>query len=126
MISKRLHPASFSNVNSQLASKANVAQEAWIALTLQNSWVNFGGATETAAYFKDTLGNVRLKGLIKSGTLQTTVFELPLNYRPAQALWYPVAVNGGVGTVSISSTGLVKVDTGNNTYVSLAGISFRT
>jgi len=64
-----------------------IEQEAWIAPALQNGWVDQGGGTTPAGYYKDTLGIVHLRGHIITGTFVdgTLLFTLPVGYRPSYA-----------------------------------------
>ena len=57
--------------------KANITQEAWISATLLNGW------TGTLRYYKDSLGSIRVVGLISGGvtTGGTVIFNLPSGYR---------------------------------------------
>jgi hypothetical protein len=55
----------------------------------QGAWVNYdngltvpGGGTQRDAGFYRHLGHVYLFGVVKSGTSGTTVFTLPVGYRP--------------------------------------------
>ena len=100
---------------------------AWIAPTLVNSWVDFGSSYETAGYQKESNGTIRLKGKVKSGTVayQTAVFTLPAGFRPSLIQTFPVCSNGAFGIVTVETDGVVSVVVGNNTYVSLDGISFK-
>lgn len=102
----------------------------WISPTLGNSWVNFGGSYTTAGYYKDNEGIVRLRGVIKNGTLSTAIFTLPVGFRPA-AQHYFISVGGaGLSAVLVGSDGVVQVGayiaSGTNAYVSLDQISFST
>ena len=56
--------------------------EDWNAPSLINSWVNYGGAYDTAGYYIDPYGVVHLKGALKTGTSGTVAFVLPTGYRP--------------------------------------------
>lgn len=61
--------------------------EAWIAPTLLNSWVqvattNGYGTSAPLGFFKDPTGIVRLRGRLRGGTSLTTAFTLPPGYRP--------------------------------------------
>src|SRR5262245_8049839 len=48
----------------------------------QNGWQNYApGSFETAGYYKDIFGVVRLKGYVTAGTA-ARVFTLPAGYRP--------------------------------------------
>lgn len=130
MISKRLHPASFSNVNSQLAQKANIAQEAWIVPTLLNSWVNNSDGESPVGYFKDTFGIVHLRGCLKGGT-GGTIFILPTGYRPAKTFRHATVTNLAtpqniiVDMNSFYGYGYVVASTISASYVYLDGITFK-
>jgi hypothetical protein len=93
--------------------------------TLINSWVNLGGGADVAGYFKDASGAVRLRGVIKSGTIPGTAFTLPAGFRPSATVYYPCWSNSAFGGVNISPNGDVGVINGSNVSVSLAGISFK-
>lgn len=100
--------------------------EAVIAPTLLNSWVNSGGSSQTAGYWKDPFGDVHLQGLIKDGTVGTSAFTLPLGYRPTKNETFAVIANGSANFVGVNSDGTVPISvTASNVYVSLAGITFR-
>ncbi len=107
------------------------ASEAWTAATLVNSWVNFGSGYNTAAFFKDPIGIVHLRGLIKGGTTTagTLLFTLPAGYRPAATEYFNVqAISGStyvIGRVDVFSNGQVQFQTGANTALSLDGLTFR-
>lgn len=106
----------------------------WSSISLQNSWVNYGGASySTAQYTKSSDKIVTVRGLIKNGTTtkNTTIFTLPVGYRPTKSLVFMTAgSNPGEipARIDILSDGIVRVATENgaigNTFLSLAGISF--
>lgn len=116
-------------VNStQLDLKANKAQEAWIAPTLLNGWVNAGGFG--TAYFKDEFGFVHLKGLVSSGSLGVTVFTLPEGYRPAISTpissVYRSGGTYGSYSVNINTDGTIFLfGTAGTTWNALNNISFK-
>ena len=97
----------------------------WLTPTLGNGWVNFGGGFQNAAYRRD--GNVvRLKGLIKSGTIGAGAFTLPAGYRPG-GTHMASAVDGSntpAARVDVAPGGQVTPQTGNNAFISLDGITF--
>lgn len=99
---------------------------AWVTPTFQNSWVNYGSGYNDAKYRKDALGYVNIKGLVKSGTISTTlpIFTLPAGYRPAQRYLFNAQSNGALGRVDVDTDGKVIPLTGNNAWVSLDGIRF--
>jgi len=111
----------------------------WIAPTLLNSWVNYGnGIVGDAGYYKDALGRVHIKGVIKDGTAtaSTVLFQLPAGYRPG----HEVVCNVRASNTTESAEGAARVDIetdgdvviiggdvsgfGTGCYVSLDGISF--
>ena len=106
--------------------KANKVQEAWITPTLINGWVSFGGAEDGPTYYKDDLGNVKLRGVVKSGTLSVSIFKLPIGYRPAKNKYCPVISNNVPGFVLIDpSGGVIPLAGTSNTFVALDSISFK-
>ncbi|UYL94005.1 putative tail fiber protein [Geobacillus phage vB_GthS_PK3.6] len=101
----------------------------WIAPTLLNGWSNFGSGYEGAAYYKDALGFIRLKGVIKGGTMGAAAFVLPIGYRPPARKMFAVATSGGMGRVDIDTSGnviIVVFGSASNGYVNLDGIVFNT
>jgi len=106
--------------------------DAWIPPTLLNSWVNFGGASVNAAYYRQLLPGmdppnyrVYLRGLVKSGVAQT-IFTLPTGYRPSGDLFFGTESGSAYGRIKIDSAGNVAQDVGATTDVSLSGITFDT
>lgn len=104
-----------------------VADSGYIAMTLLNSWVNFGGAYSTARYRK-VGGWVELTGLIKSGTTTsaTVIANLPAGYRVASQRMFPAITSSYVFAVlEAKTTGDISVASAlNNTYLSLDGIRY--
>ncbi len=94
-------------------------------VTYTNSWVDFGSSNHPVGYYRDMLGFVHLRGLAKSGTVNTAMFTLPAGYQPTKELRFVVISNGALGYLTISNAGVVTLVTGNNTYVSLEGIIFQ-
>ena len=106
--------------------KANKVQEAWITPTLTNGWVAFGGAEDGPTYYKDDFGNVKLRGVVKSGTLSVSMFKLPIGYRPAKNKYFAVISNNVPGFVLIDPYGRVIPHAGtSNVFVALDSISFK-
>lgn len=102
----------------------------YIAPTLGNSWVNYGGIYNTAGYFKDACGVVHIRGLIKSGTLTATAFTLPAGYRPAARMILSTAAGTGGsdvhGRLDIDASGNVMPISGGNDYFSLQASFYAT
>lgn len=97
----------------------------FIAPTLLNSWVNFGGGFNDAGYLKDFSGTVHLRGLVKNGVIGNAIFQLPAGYRPANEELQITISNGALGRVDIYPSGDVGATSGSNAWFSLDGITFR-
>jgi len=94
----------------------------------QNSWVNDGTAGRgVAGYWKDPFGFIHLKGVIKSGAINTTAFTLPPGYRPPEYRIYPAALTDATfGRVDVNTDGSVTIRTAvAANSISLDGIYFR-
>jgi hypothetical protein len=100
----------------------------WVAITaFSNSWENFGGTYLNAAYCKDGNGFVHIRGVIKSGTNETTAFTLPAGYRPTSDTIFAVNETGpSHARVIVYSDGKVepKSAAGTSVSISLDGINF--
>ena len=92
----------------------------------QNSWVNFTAGYSTAAFRKDSLGYVHLKGSVKSGTLDTICFTLPTGYRPNEIIIPPGSGNtGNVSTLNqIDTIGQLQIFSSQNILCGLDGVTF--
>lgn len=86
--------------------------EAWTAVTFSGTFANFGSGFATAAYRRNALNEVFVKGLVTSGTAGGTIFPLPPGYRPlenqpfAQDQFNGVATNS-LAVVTVNSNGNV-------------------
>ncbi|MBD2037669.1 hypothetical protein H6F76_22175 [Leptolyngbya sp. FACHB-321] len=104
--------------------ESSLQQEDWQTPTLQNGWVNYSKAYNAPAYFKDSLGIVHLKGLVRAGS--GNIFTLPAGWRPASRELHAVATHPGeMGRIDVLTNGQVFMVKGNNTWISLDGITFR-
>ena len=98
------------------------ATQAYQTPTLQNSWVNYGGAEATVQYYKDQIGIVHIKGTVKDGTytVGTEIFTIPTGYRPAETHLFAQNNSGSFGCVAVAANGVVYVSSASsNTYLSL-------
>lgn len=101
-------------------------QEPWQSLTLQNGWVNFGGAYAPARYCKDSFGLVIIEGIIRNGTAGAIVATLPTAYRPQYQLAFQTAANDGVqGRFIVGTNGAITHLNGATTGTFLIGIHYR-
>lgn len=108
--------------------------EGWKALPFTNGWSNYGGAWETAAYRKDQLGIVHLRGLVTraAGPPQGAIAVLPVGYRPQRNRVFVVHTGEApyqVGRVDAQPDGLITWSSGavgETDYTSLETVAFDT
>lgn len=102
-----------------------IAQEGWKTPALLNGWVNYGGTYNAAGYFKDSMGIVHLRGLVRNGTA-ADIFKLPAGYRPPRRELQAVQTHPNViGRLDILSDGRVYMSKGDKLWFSLDGVTFR-
>lgn len=68
-------------VNGATVTVQQVTDTGWLSPAFVNGWVDFGVPWSPCQYRKLN-GIVYMRGLAKSGTLNTTLFTLPAGYRP--------------------------------------------
>jgi len=115
-----------------------IEQENWIVPTLVNGWVNYSKSNgyNPAGFFKDKMGVLLLRGLIKRPGLgpfgyaswpSLRLFTLPVGYKPAFREFLTSARDPvGIGSrIDIASNGEVHVMVGSGGWTSLDGITFR-
>ena len=92
-----------------------------------NGWLNYDVTYNSAAFRKDALGYVHLKGLVRSGGVGSDIFVLPVGYRPAlRAIFAGLnASNNAVGRIDVLPTGNISPQLTSNSWVSLEGITFK-
>lgn len=107
------------------------APEAWHLVggtgepAFTNGWQNSPGY-QPAAFYKDKAGIVRLRGIIRSGTIAQAAFTLPAAYRTtAPELTIPAVSQSAYGQVNLPASGAVIPQVGNPANFSLDGVSFR-
>jgi hypothetical protein len=94
------------NVVVPIDGRTILSGESWHTATLQNSWVNYGGGFANASYRKMPDGRIEIKGLVKNGTLNTSIFTLPAGYRPSESrIFTAVQGNNGVVRLNVASGG---------------------
>lgn len=121
----------FGNINERM--RRFEAPGIWHAVTFQNSWTDYGGDFEPAAY-RRFLDVVELRGLITKAVappVGQVIFTLPVGYRPFYRIVFLVA--DGAATASrfdVHANGQVTFSAGSAAgvaaYASLSQISFST
>lgn len=94
---------------------AVLAPGAWTAPTFTGTWVNFGGTNQVAQYRK--VGDrVEIRGVIKTGTIATAAFTLPVGFRPPANgdLTFATVSNALFGAITITAAGVVTPAVGSN------------
>ena len=104
-----------------------IGQEGWKAFKpFANGWQNYSNTYNLAGYFKDSMGIVHLRGLVKRGTIKKHIFTLPAGYRPQRReLHVACTWSNASGRVDILTNGQVLPVAGSNKWISLDGITFR-
>lgn len=120
-----------------IKNKYTLDVESWIPVTangnpqpsFMNGWLNYGTPFNNAEFYKDPLGVVHLRGLIKNGTLNTVAFVLPAGYRPVTTymFWQCSFLGSYISArIDIGATGNVLITTqAGNGFISLDGITFK-
>lgn len=108
------------NLDAQWVSdlKARGADKWQTPASFSNSWVDFSGSV-VARYRKLASGLVVVDGAVKSGTLNTTAFVLPEEYRPQAEVAFASDSNGAFGELVIQTDGDVIPRAGSNTHFAL-------
>jgi hypothetical protein len=69
-----------------------------------NGWVNNGAPYQVAAFRKDPLGKVQIRGLINGGTINQPAFTLPVGYRPVGHQFFASEGGGAYARFTINAT----------------------
>jgi hypothetical protein len=91
-------------------------------------WSNAGPTLTSAAFYKDPLGVVHLKGTVQRSGGTAVIFALPAGYRPAQVASFPTVGSSppvSPTSVLIFTTGEVSIGAGGDDAYLLDGITFR-
>jgi hypothetical protein len=84
--------------------------EGWSYPVLSTTVSNFGAPYAVAAYRKDILGRVLLKGTLRSSPgipANSVLFTLPVGYRPKETLTFPSEGGGAFQSVKVDALGNV-------------------
>lgn len=122
----RVQDSMLAVVNPTLRNPVSATPEAWIAPTLINAWVTYGGGFFSVGYYKDVGGVVHLRGSIKTGAIGAVAFVLPAGYRPSATGAWAVNSAGAYGACTVDAAGNVLPAVGNNAQFCFDGITFDT
>lgn len=120
--------------NGNVSISGKIENEADQTPTFAGTWTNYGSGYQGAKYYKDKESRVHLSGGVSNPNIvnNSTIFTLPVGYRPASHLTFHVdTVNGTSARITVFSNGEVNYYSFNSNsnseygYVSLSGISFR-
>jgi hypothetical protein len=105
----------------------------WAPLTLQNSWVNYGGALQTCGVCKDAGGFVHLRGMIKrttAGFAGIAITQLPEGFRPSRESSFAVVGYNKFTRIVILADGTTYIDSSDSAtpelFLSLDCVTFDT
>lgn len=97
----------------------------------QNGWTSYNSDPTAgwggAAFYKDPFGVVHLRGLVKDGTSDSTIFTLPSGYRPQLDLIVAAIQQGSPETgvrLEVMSNGTVETRNASGSWISLSGVQF--
>ena len=103
---------------------AVLEQEPWQVADLQNAWQNYGAGYNPAGYFRDSLGIVHVRGLVRRGS-SPIILTLPIGYRPQYRQLFAVeTAPNAIGRLDVLPDGVVRMEAGTNAWFSLDGITF--
>ena len=93
-----------------------------------NGWDDIGGDFEVGSYKLSISGTVELSGVLSAGTTTngTTIFTLPVGFRPSKTVLCLAATELGDCLISINTSGTVSISrfgSGGN-YISLNSVKF--
>ena len=106
--------------------KSMPVQSPWVTPKMENKWVRYTAIFNPPGFYRDSLGVVHLRGLVKGGANKTTIFTLPAGYRPTFQQLHPVSIwNDTIGRVDVMGDGRIHATKVATQWVSLDGITFR-
>lgn len=113
-------------INANFAS-LTTGDTSWVAPTFTNNWVNYDSTYNQCGYYKDSLGWVHLRGLVKNGTDGASIFTLPVGYRPQYRELLAGASEEHYGRIDVPTDGTVipNMNTTAPGWVCLDGLLFK-
>lgn len=108
--------------------------QTWSDLPYSNTWANFLNGWATGQWFKDPMGVVHLRGLVRRAAGAPSDNEilatLPAGARPVIAEMFVAQHAGGTSRIDVNSDGTIRWRNESTpgvpqSYLSLSGITFR-
>lgn len=99
---------------------SSIEDSGWITPTFQNGWTHYTAPYGDVRYRKIN-GVVHIEGLMKSGTISSTLpaFTLPVGFRPKAKLLGATQSNSVLGRLDVDTDGYVIPYTGSNVWFSV-------
>jgi hypothetical protein len=115
---------------------ATVAMDTWHSIgtsgqpAFSSGWVNYGSTLATAAFRKDPMGKVQMRGRVMNGTAGL-ICTLPVGYRPSSLVQFTAPSNGAAGQIiGVAPDGTVVssfvAGAGTSNWITLDVIEFDT
>lgn len=118
-----VYPDSWFNGTSEIGSIGALMRATLGAQVVTPTLLN--SRTGTAQYVVSNDGLVIFRGTASGGSLNTNIFVLPENIRPAATRAFPISANNAFGVVTVAANGEVRQTVGALTNVFLDGIAFK-
>lgn len=100
-----------------------VAPTPWVGVTFLNNWVNFAAGFQLVQYRK--IGDiVSIRGLMKSGTIETPSFVLPAGFVPPATVQFATASNALFAYFEVRPDGNMVVKTPSSNAACNVGCSY--
>ncbi len=128
-VTAKVRVTAYNDAGTSATAEDGAISPLWTTITAyDNGWACYNPTGTTWAcpsYTVTSTGMVLMRGLIKSGTIDTTAFTLPDALKPYQRLIFPVSSASLSGRVDVLPAGNVNMVIGaSNNYISLDGVRY--
>jgi lysophospholipase L1-like esterase len=95
-------------------------------LTLINGWLSFGAPGKIPKYWVNSDNELCLEGLVKSGTIGTSIATLPASVSPLGNEYFRIGTSTGSAMIVVQGDGnIICQSASDNAWISLSGIRCR-
>lgn len=96
-------------ITGRLSAPNELVNRKPITPTFLNGWSNYFPADRQLVYYRNEVNQLTLRGTIRNATptVASTIFVLPVGFRPAMRQFFAVPISNGVGEVSVNTNGEV-------------------